>query len=102
MRDMDHRIEPNASEHMIKRARALRKELSRPERILWNMVRNRALDELKFRRQQPIGPYVADYYCEEAKLVVELDGISHDEQEEYDQARDAYCMLAESWCCAYR
>lgn len=75
---------------MLARARQLRKDSSRPERILWNIVRNRTLDGLKFRRQQPIGPYVADFFCEAARLVVELDGISHDDQEDYDVARDRY------------
>src|SRR5215210_3496901 len=75
---------------MLNRARELRKNSSRPERLLWNMIRNRALNGLKFRRQQPIGPYVADFYCEAARLVVELDGISHDQQEEYDRLRDQY------------
>lgn len=87
---MKHRVNPDTSAHMLARARQLRKDSSRPERILWNIVRNRTLDGLKFRRQQPIGPYVADFFCEAARLVVELDGISHDDQEDYDVARDRY------------
>ncbi len=51
--------------------------MSLPERILWSMLRDRRLGGLKFRRQYPIDRYIVDYYCAEAKLVVELDGESH-------------------------
>jgi very-short-patch-repair endonuclease len=47
------------------------------------------LDGLHFRRQHPVGPYVADYACVKARLIVELDGNSHDERIDYDAARDA-------------
>ena len=47
-----------------------------PGRILWGRLRNRALGA-KFRRQHPLGPYYCDFYCHEARLVVELDGHSH-------------------------
>ncbi len=85
-----HRIEPHTSEHMKSRARKLRREAPVPERILWKLLRNRRLNGLKFRRQQPVGPYVTDYFSEEARLVVELDGLSHLGQEQQDNARDAY------------
>lgn len=85
-----HRIEPHTSEHMKSRARGLRHEAPVPERILWSLLRNRRLGGLKFRRQQAVGPFVADYFCEEAQLVVELDGLSHRGLEDSDHARDAY------------
>jgi very-short-patch-repair endonuclease len=75
---------------MQARSRQLRREAPVPERILWSLLRNRNLGGFKFRRQQPIGPYVADFFCENARLVVELDGRSHDNQESYDLQRDAY------------
>lgn len=87
---MSHRVEPKASKHMIERARALRKEAPIPERVLWGMLRGRRLGGLKFRRQQPLGPYVADFFCEQARLVVELDGQSHFGREAEDAARDQY------------
>ena len=87
---MSHRIEPKASKHMIEHAQALRKDAPIPERILWGMLRGRRLGGLKFRRQQPLGPYVADFVCERARLVVELDGQSHFGQEAEDAARDQY------------
>jgi very-short-patch-repair endonuclease len=58
-------------------ARRLRREMSIPERILWKYLRDRRLGGLKFRRQHPLGPYVADFYCDEAKLVVEVDSSAH-------------------------
>jgi very-short-patch-repair endonuclease len=47
------------------------------ETILWQRLRNKQLSEWKFRRQEPIGSYIADFLCFSAKLVVELDGLSH-------------------------
>ena len=64
------------------RARALRKSMSEPERLLWGALRNRNLDGARFRRQHPIGPYVADFVCLEARLVVEVDGSQHGEPEQ--------------------
>ncbi len=69
-------------------ARTLRKEMTRWERKLWYCFLNRY--PVKFRRQQAIGAYVADFLCARAKLIVELDGIYHklsDEQAEYDMKR---------------
>ncbi len=61
----------------LSHARALRRDATPAERLLWQGLRNRAVGGLKFRRQVPLGPYVADFYCASAKLVVEVDGISH-------------------------
>ncbi|MEZ6243576.1 MAG: DUF559 domain-containing protein [Phycisphaerales bacterium] len=69
-------------------ARRFRRESSPPERILWRHLQARRLDGLKFRRQQPIGPFVADFYCAVAKLVIELDSDMHDRQR--DDRRDAW------------
>ena len=68
----------------LARARALRRDMSFPERLVWSRLRAGRLDGLKFRRQAPVGPFVADFLCDSARLVVELDGRSHDE---YDAAR---------------
>ncbi len=59
------------------RARKLRKGMSLPEAMLWKVLRQRPRG-LKFRRQHPAGPYVLDFYCHEARLIIEIDGISHD------------------------
>lgn len=58
-------------------ARRLRRQLTDAERRLWAHLRNRALMGWKFRRQHPIGPYIADFACIEARLVIELDGGQH-------------------------
>jgi very-short-patch-repair endonuclease len=50
-------------------------------------LRNRNLGGFKFRRQQPVAPFIADFYCVEAKLVIEVDGDSHGERREYDERR---------------
>ena len=69
-------------------AARLRREQTDVEKALWLQVRDRRLDGFKFRRQATIGPYVADFLCIEAKLVVELDGGQHNE--EADRARTAF------------
>jgi len=74
--------------------RELRKESTEAEKLLWAELRNRKLNGLKFRRQHPLDKFIVDFYCNEKKLVVELDGDVHDQKvnKEYDEARTA--MLA--------
>jgi very-short-patch-repair endonuclease len=69
-------------------ARRLRRTMTDAERRLWYHLRDRRLDGWKFRRQLPIGPFVADFVCLEARLVVEVDGGQHGG--DYDLARDAF------------
>jgi very-short-patch-repair endonuclease len=72
-------------------ARRLRKTMSLPEVMLWQRLRLRP-SGLKFRKQHPIEPYVVDFYCREAKLVIEVDGIAHDmgDRPDYDARREAH------------
>jgi leucyl-tRNA synthetase len=72
------------------RRRELRKNATPQERRLWQYLRNRRLG-YKFRRQHSIGYYIADFYCSERGLIIELDGEIHDETKEYDLERD--CKL---------
>ena len=58
-------------------ARALRRDMTEAEARLWHELRDRRLMGLKFRRQMPVAPYVADFLCAEAMLVVEIDGGQH-------------------------
>ena len=76
----------------VERARTLRRDQTNAEKIFWRRVRNRGLGGLKFRRQTPIGPYIADFLVEDAKLVTELDGDQHgfDDGRAHDAARDAF------------
>jgi very-short-patch-repair endonuclease len=69
------------------RARQLRARQTEAERKLWFLLRDRRLNGAKFRRQVPIGKYIADFVCQEAKLVVELAGGQHTDQIAYDTAR---------------
>jgi very-short-patch-repair endonuclease len=70
-------------------ARKNRKNLTRSELELWKHLRDRRLDGYKFRRQQPISGFIADFYCHECKLIIELDGEYHNdiEQRKYDEGR---------------
>lgn len=77
------------STHTLKLAKRLRRELTDSERALWRLLRSRQLKGAKFRRQQPIGPYVADFVCLEARLIVEADGGQHASAER-DSDRDAW------------
>ena len=61
----------------ITRARKLRAQMSLPEVLLWNLIRRKP-DGVKFRRQHPLGDYVLDFYCADAKVCIEVDGIIHD------------------------
>jgi very-short-patch-repair endonuclease len=72
---------------LLQRARAMRHEPAPAEVKMWQCLRNRQLGEYKFRRQTPLPPYIADFYCAELELVVELDGDSHAEREHYDARR---------------
>ena len=77
------------SDRTLARARKLRAEMGDEERILWMLLRDRRFTEFKFRRQVPLGDYVADFVCFGAKLVVELDGSQHAEPEQTSSTRCA-------------
>ena len=70
-------------------AKALRRDATPAEKKLWHGLRNRAVGGLKFRRQVPLGRYIADFYCASARLVIEVDGISHIDAPG-DAVRDAW------------
>ena len=71
-------------------ARALRSAETPAEKRLWGLLRGRRLAGAKFRRQQPIGPYFVDFYCDGARLVIEADGAPHYPRPLVDIYRDAY------------
>jgi very-short-patch-repair endonuclease len=81
----------------FRQARRFRQEMTNSEQILWSRLRGNRLMDLHFRRQHVIRGYIVDFYCHEAKLVVEVDGDVHDMRKESDQMRDAVlsaCGLA--------
>lgn len=73
---------------MIK-ARYLRHEETKAEKILWKEIRNRKLG-IKFRRQHPLDKFILDFYAPEISLAIELDGSPHKENREYDKLRTKY------------
>jgi very-short-patch-repair endonuclease len=71
----------------IQNARELRKSLTGAEQRLWYVLRNRQSGVIKFRRQHPIGKYIVDFYCPQSRLIIEIDGDSHGDSQEYDRQR---------------
>lgn len=86
---MNHRMR-GADQETIDAARLLRKQSTIAEHQLWEALRDRRLNGLKFRRQQPLGPFIVDFYCAEQRLIIEIDGESHNDQHEYDESRTQY------------
>jgi len=84
-----------APEYVFELAREFRKNLTSDEDFLWECLRARRLHGFKFRRQHPIGRYIADFYCKEASLVIELDGKTHLKKgrKTYDRIRDEELSL---------
>jgi very-short-patch-repair endonuclease len=83
--------EPESRKHvppvLLERARAMRQNPAPAEKKLWACLRDRQLGGFKFRRQQPVAPYIGDFFCAACKLVVELDGDSHGVRGPYDARR---------------
>jgi very-short-patch-repair endonuclease len=71
-------------------ARNLRKRSTDAEKLMWKYLRNRQLEKIKFRRQQPFGPYIVDFISAEVRLVIELDGGQHQNMNVADIKRDDY------------
>lgn len=74
----------------LERAKILRTRMTVAENKLWQSLRGSRLDGLHFRRQQVIDGFIADFYCNAAGLVIEVDGAIHEQQEGYDRARDEH------------
>ena len=82
---------PREKNETVLRARALRRDMSLPEGMLWQALRSRP-DGFKFRRQHPIGKCIVDFYCPASRLVIEVDGESHSmgDRPARDARRDAW------------
>ena len=79
---------PAMPEHnLTERARELRRQSTDAERMLWSRLRDRRLRGIKFRRQAQIGQYIVDFLCMERRLIIELDGGHHADQQDSDDAR---------------
>ena len=79
-----------ATKGVQQNAKELRQRQTAAEEIIWEALRNRQLDGLKFRRQHPIDGCVVDFYCAQARLVVEIDGSIHNSLKEQDEERQAW------------
>jgi len=88
---------PRVTDRQLASARRLRREMTTAEEMLWRSLRNRGAGA-KFRRQVPIGPYIGDFVCVAAKMVVELDGPPHEkpEQRSRDARRDLW-LRSQGW-----
>lgn len=82
--------EREAEAEMIRRARRLRRAMTVPERQLWGALRGRRVNGEKFRRQVPIGRYIVDFIHLDSRIIIEIDGRSHDDRYEQDLARQSW------------
>jgi len=82
----------DATAETHKRAKTHRRELTAAENLLWQEIRRKQVDGYHFRRQVPIGPFIADFACVKEKLVIEVDGVGHAEEDEIirDARRSEY------------
>jgi len=97
------KLKPNYDDGMWKgapsdsfsKAQLLRRNETKAEKLLWEKLRNNQLGGLKFRRQHPVNIYIADFYCHKFKLIIELDGDYHDqeEQKQKDEVRTEVLRL---------
>ena len=85
------RGQPKNKDPQLKQwSRELRRPKNMAEAMLWRELRGRKLSHFKFRRQHVLGPYIVDFYCAAAQLVVELDGETHRTKQVYDRQRQAW------------
>ena len=85
----------NATPIVFEYANALKKEMTEGEKKLWERLRNRRLNDLKFRRQHPVGKFILDFYCHELKLAIEVDGNIHNLEDVKEKDAGRTYMLTE-------
>jgi very-short-patch-repair endonuclease len=87
---MERKMFYEATPNSFEKARSLRNNTTKHEQILWEHLRKNKIHGVRIKRQHPIGTYIADFYCHAAKLVIELDGASHNsaDQKLYDEERE--------------
>ena len=89
MKELDKKMYFGTNADTMEAARSLRKKMTGQEELLWEKLRNKQVCNVRFRRQHPINIFIADFYCHEARLVVEIDGEIHLSNQEYDNGRTA-------------
>ena len=90
MRDTRRYMSLPYNPSLKERAKQLRRSGTLTEILLWNKLKRKRFLSLDFDRQKIIGNYIVDFYCAEKDVVIEIDGNSHDDKEEYDKNRDGY------------
>jgi very-short-patch-repair endonuclease len=78
------------SKEVLRQAKNLRQKMTPWERVVWEELRNRKFNGIKFRRQHAIGPYIVDFYCARHKLIIELDGNYHRSHQKEDKSRTIF------------
>lgn len=78
--------------NLVETAKYLRNHMTFGEKVAWRFLRNKQMEGFDFHRQKPIGNYIADFYCSQLNLVIEIDGISHEDEhiKENDMKKDQY------------
>jgi very-short-patch-repair endonuclease len=89
MEEINKSMYYGAKPETFEAARILRENMTQYEKLLWDRLKQKQVCGLRFRRQHPIDFFIADFYCHEARLVVEIDGAFHECQKEYDDGRSA-------------
>lgn len=81
----------NAKPQIFENAKILRSHMTKAEQLLWEILKNKGIQNLRFKAQHPIDIFIADFYCHQLKLVIEVDGGIHEliDQKEYDIGREA-------------
>lgn len=89
MEKYNDNLHKDANPKLYEFGRSLRKQMTEAENKLWEHLRSKKLNGLKYRRQHPLHNYIADFYCHEKKLVIEIDGAVHTtaDNAEYDKGR---------------
>jgi very-short-patch-repair endonuclease len=87
MEELEKNMYFGATPQTLKKAKLLRSKTTQAETILWERLKGKQVNELRFRRQYPINIYIVDFYYHSQKLVIELDGGIHKTQIEYDNER---------------
>ena len=89
MEELEKSMYYGAKPDIMEAARILRKNVTLHEKLLWERLKLKQICGLRFRRQHPIDFFIADFYCHQVRLVVEIDGEIHNQQTEYDDGRSA-------------
>lgn len=89
MEEIEKTMYYGAKPETFEAVRILREHMTVHEKLLWEKLKLKRICGVRFRRQHPIDFFIADFYCHEARLVVEIDGEIHDQEKEYDDGRSA-------------